>query len=53
MHESMVPNDVAVLSGVVGLYVSYFAGIASGAAIVLVTTVFFGIAWLARAAMGK
>lgn len=39
---------IAVLSGVIGLYVSYFVGIASGAAIVLVATAFFGMAWLAR-----
>lgn len=44
---------LAVLSGVIGLYVSYFAGIASGAAIVLVTTVFFGLAWLGRSLAGR
>lgn len=32
---------VGALSGVVGLYLSYYAGIASGAAIVLVCTAFF------------
>ncbi len=34
------------LSGVVGLYLSYYAGIASGAAIVLVATAFFLVALL-------
>ncbi|MFZ5433167.1 MAG: metal ABC transporter permease, partial [Calditrichota bacterium] len=36
---------IAVLSGIIGLYLSYFAGIASGAAIVLVATAIFGIVW--------
>ncbi|MDD5087272.1 MAG: metal ABC transporter permease [bacterium] len=44
---------LAVLSGVIGLYVSFFAGIASGAAIVLVTTAFFGLAWLVRTIAGR
>jgi len=44
---------VAVLSGVIGLYVSYFVGIASGAAIVLVTTLLFGLAWLGRTIAGR
>jgi len=35
----------AVISGITGLYISYYAGIASGAAIVLVTTVVFAIVW--------
>jgi len=39
---------IACLSGVVGLYISYYANIASGAAIVLTTTVLFILAWLAR-----
>ncbi len=38
----------AALSGVVGLYISYYASVASGAAIVLTSTAFFGLAWLAR-----
>src|SRR5688572_7340695 len=33
-------------SGVVGLYLSYYISIASGAAIVLVATTCFGVAWL-------
>lgn len=33
-------------SAVVGLYLSYYVSIASGAAIVLVTTACFGIAWI-------
>lgn len=36
---------IAVFSGVVGLYLSYYLAIASGAAVVLVATVFFGIAF--------
>lgn len=38
------------LSGLVGLYLSYYANIASGAAIVLTSTAFFALAWLGRAA---
>jgi ABC-type Mn2+/Zn2+ transport system permease subunit len=34
-----------VLSGIVGLYLSYYSPIASGAAIVLVATACFGLAW--------
>lgn len=37
---------VAALSGVIGLYLSYYASIASGAAIVLVATAFFLLAYL-------
>jgi len=35
-------------SGIVGLYLSYYIAIASGAAIVLVATACFGVAWLAN-----
>ena len=41
---------IACLSGVIGLYVSYYANIASGAAIVLTTTALFLLAWMGRAA---
>ncbi len=39
---------IAVLSGVIGLYISFYASIASGAAIVLTCTAFFAVAWLVR-----
>jgi len=39
---------IASASGVIGLYISYYLGVASGAAIVLTSTVFFSLAWLAR-----
>ncbi len=39
---------IASLSGVIGLYVSYYANVASGAAIVLTSTVFFMLAWSIR-----
>ncbi len=39
---------IAALSGVVGLYISYYASVASGAAIVLTSTAFFAVAWLVR-----
>ena len=44
---------IAVLSGVVGLYVSYYGSVSSGAAIVLVCTLCFGVAWVARWARSK
>jgi manganese/iron transport system permease protein len=39
---------IAALSGVIGLYVSFYASVASGAAIVLTCTAFFAAAWLWR-----
>jgi ABC-type Mn2+/Zn2+ transport system permease subunit len=39
---------IASLSGIIGLYISYYASVASGAAIVLTCTAFFILAWLAR-----
>jgi len=36
---------IAAVSGVVGLYLSYYIGIASGAAIVLTCTACFGVVW--------
>ena len=38
----------ASLSGVIGLYISFYASVASGAAIVLVTTAIFALAWAFR-----
>jgi manganese/iron transport system permease protein len=43
---------IAALSGVVGLYLSYFAGVASGAAIVLVCTLAFAVIWGTRRIAG-
>jgi manganese/iron transport system permease protein len=39
---------VAITSAVIGLYVSYYFNVSSGAAIVLVCTGFFALAWTAR-----
>jgi manganese/iron transport system permease protein len=36
---------IAVISATVGLYASYYANVASGAAIVLACTACFGCAW--------
>jgi ABC-type Mn2+/Zn2+ transport system permease subunit len=44
----LLAAGIAALSGVVGLYISYYASVASGAAIVLTSTAFFGLAWLVR-----
>ncbi len=45
----LIAAALAALSGVVGLYISYFLGIASGSAIVLTSTVAFLLAWAGRA----
>jgi ABC-type Mn2+/Zn2+ transport system permease subunit len=37
---------IAVVSGIVGLYASFYANVASGAAIVLTSTAFFALAWI-------
>lgn len=39
---------IASLSGVIGLYISFYASVASGAAIVLTSTLFFVLAWSFR-----
>lgn len=44
----LLAAGMAALSGVIGLYISYYASVASGAAIVLTSTAFFILAWLAR-----
>jgi len=38
-------SSIAAISGVVGLYLSYYLSIASGSAIVLTCTVTFGLVW--------
>lgn len=43
---------IAVASSLVGLYASYYLSVASGAAIVLACTLFFGLAWFLRSARG-
>ncbi|MBM4430220.1 MAG: metal ABC transporter permease [Chloroflexi bacterium] len=43
---------IAALSGVAGLYLSYYVGISSGAAIVLTCTALFGVVWLVRGRKG-
>jgi manganese/iron transport system permease protein len=42
-----VAAAIGALSGVLGLYLSYYTGVASGASIVLVATAVFGIALVA------
>lgn len=39
---------IACLSGAIGLYLSYYLGIASGGAIVLVTTLIFLLVWVSQ-----
>jgi ABC-type Mn2+/Zn2+ transport system permease subunit len=41
----MISVAVAVISGIVGLYASFYANVSSGAAIVLTATSFFIVAW--------
>jgi manganese/iron transport system permease protein len=40
---------IGSVSGVTGLYLSYYINVASGAAIVLTCTAFFGLAWMGKA----
>lgn len=44
----LIAAVIASLSGVIGIYISYYASIASGSAIVLTATAFFVLAWLYR-----
>jgi manganese/iron transport system permease protein len=44
---------IASLSGVIGLYVSYYLSIASGAAIVLTATLFFLLVFLWKKLKGR
>ena len=44
----LLAGSIASLSGVIGLYLSYYISISSGAAIVLTTTAFFILAWLVK-----
>jgi len=44
---------IASASGIIGLYVSYYAGVASGAAIVLTCTFFFLMVWIFNTARKK
>jgi manganese/iron transport system permease protein len=44
----IVATLIAIGSSVVGLYASYYASVSSGAAIVLVCTLAFVVAWLGR-----
>ena len=44
---------IAAVSGVVGLYLSFYLSIASGSAIVLTCTAFFGLTWAAQTLRGR
>ena len=48
-HVMGIAALIAVVSAIVGLYVSYYGQASSGAAIVLTCTGFFGVAWLGHA----
>lgn len=39
---------IAIFSGLVGIYLSYYLGLSSGAAIVFVCTIVFAVCWLAK-----
>jgi manganese/iron transport system permease protein len=45
----MIASGIALVSSVVGLYLSFYLGIASGAAIVLTSTLIFMLVWAGRA----
>jgi len=54
LHVMMVTAAIfAVAAGVIGLYVSYYFSIASGAAIVLTSTAFFLVVWALRSVRRK
>ncbi len=44
----LIASLIAIASGVAGLYISFYQNVSPGAAIVLMCTLFFGIAWVAR-----
>jgi manganese/iron transport system permease protein len=48
----VIAAAVGIFSGVAGLYLSYYVAVASGAAIVLVATACFGVAWTATRLRG-
>ncbi|MBI1278141.1 MAG: iron chelate uptake ABC transporter family permease subunit [Anaerolineaceae bacterium] len=43
-----IASIIAIASGVAGLYISFYQNVSSGAAIVLMCTLFFGLAWIVR-----
>lgn len=45
----VIAAAIAMLSGLVGLYASYYFSVSSGAAIVLTCTACFGLAWIGQA----
>ncbi|MCU0484484.1 MAG: metal ABC transporter permease [Anaerolineales bacterium] len=49
----MLAAAIAVICAVLGLYLSYYVSIASGAAIVLTCTVFFIFAWIGKAVRAR
>lgn len=44
----VISATIAAISGTIGLYISYYVGVASGAAIVLSATAIFILVWLVR-----
>ncbi|MBA3873233.1 MAG: metal ABC transporter permease [Anaerolineae bacterium] len=44
----LIASLIATASGVAGLYISFYQNVSSGAAIVLMCTLFFGLAWVVR-----
>jgi len=48
LRMMIVSSVVAIASGIIGLYASFYGGMASGAAIVLTGTSFFAIAFMGR-----
>ncbi len=45
-HTMVISAGMGAVSGIVGLYISYYAGVSSGAAIVLTATLFFVIIYI-------
>jgi manganese/iron transport system permease protein len=53
LRMMIVSAVVAIASGIIGLYASFYGGMASGAAIVLTGTSIFAIAFMARQTFGR
>ena len=49
----MLAAIVAVLSSIIGLYVSFYLSISSGSAVVLICTFFFVLTWIIQSLRGK
>jgi len=52
-HIMAIASVIAVISGIAGLYISYYFAVSTGASIVLCCTAFFLLAWLIRSVRNR